>query len=89
MTQVIIALEIQEGKEAMATKKYMQKWKKTSTAQVLGLTEPCMVQVESSMQMQRDAAFASVTTAEACCMYGIHFSENSYNKVSHGSFQAP
>ena len=33
MTQVIIALEIQEGKEAMATKKYMQEWKKTGTAQ--------------------------------------------------------
>eukprot|EP00731_Ephydatia_muelleri_P016037 Em0009g461a len=27
-TQVIIALEIQEGKEEMATKKYMQEWKK-------------------------------------------------------------
>eukprot|EP00731_Ephydatia_muelleri_P038846 Em0939g2a len=46
-TQVIIALEIQEGKEEMATKKYMQEWKK--------------------------AAFASVTTAEACRKYGLHF----------------
>ena len=39
-TQVIIALEIQEGKEEMATKKYMQEWKKAGTAQVLRLTEP-------------------------------------------------
>ena len=35
VTQVIIALEIQEGKEAMATQKYMQEWKKIGTAQVL------------------------------------------------------
>ena len=34
VTQVIVVLEIQEGKEAIATKKYMQEWKKTGTAQV-------------------------------------------------------
>ena len=34
-TQVIIALDILEGKEAMAIKKYMQEWKKIGTAQVL------------------------------------------------------
>ena len=67
MTQVIIALEIQEGKDAMATKKYMQEWKKTGTAQVLRLTEPW----HGTGRVIN--AFASVTTAEACRMYGMHF----------------
>ena len=70
VTQVIIALEIQEGKDAMATKKYMQEWKKTGTAQVLRLTEPWH---GTGRVINADAAFASVTTAEACCMYGMHF----------------
>ena len=35
VTRVIIALEIQEGKDAMAAKRYMQEWKKIGTAQVL------------------------------------------------------
>ena len=31
VTKLIIALEIQEGNDAMATKMYMQEWKKTGT----------------------------------------------------------
>ena len=69
-TQVIIALEIQEGKEEMATKKYMQEWKKAGTAQVLRLTEPWH---GSGRVINADSAFASVTTAEACRKYGLHF----------------
>ena len=69
-TQVIIALEIQEGKEEMATKKFMQEWKKASTAQVLRLTEPWH---GSGRVINADSAFASVTTAEACRKYGLHF----------------
>ena len=70
MTQVIISLEIQEGKEAMATQKYTQEWKKIGPAQVLRLTEPWH---GTGRVINEDAAFASVTTAEACRMYGIHF----------------
>eukprot|EP00731_Ephydatia_muelleri_P003576 Em0001g3576a len=66
----IIALEIQEGKEEMATKKYMQEWKKAGTAQVLRLTEPWH---GSGRVINADSAFASVTTAEACRKYGLHF----------------
>ena len=59
VTQVIIALEIQEEKEEMATKKYMQEWKKTGTAQVLRLTEPW---------------HGTGRVINACkCMYGMHF----------------
>ena len=70
VTQVIISLEIQEGKEAMATQKYTQEWKKIGPAQVLQLTEPWH---GTGRVINEDAAFASVTTAEACRMYGMHF----------------
>ena len=53
-TQVIIALEIQEGKE-MAMKKYMQEWKKAGMAQVLSLTEPWH---GSGRVINADSAFA-------------------------------
>ena len=52
----IIALEIQEGKEEMATKKYMQEWKKAGTAQVLRLTEPWH---GSGRVINADSVFAS------------------------------
>ena len=48
----------------------MQEWKKTGTAQVLRLTEPWH---GTGRVINADAAFASVTTAEACHMYGMHF----------------
>ena len=68
-TQVIIALEIQEGKEEMATKKFIQEWKKAGTAQVLRLTEPWH---GSGRVINADSPFASITTAEACRKYSLH-----------------
>ena len=39
-SKVIIQIEIQEGKEEMNTKEYMDVYKKAGTAQVLQLTKP-------------------------------------------------
>eukprot|EP00731_Ephydatia_muelleri_P025580 Em0017g663a len=45
-----------EGKEEMATQKYMQEWKKAGTAQVLRLTEPGH---GSGRVINADSAFAA------------------------------
>ena len=54
----------------MATKKFMQEWKKAGTAHVLRLTEPWH---GSGKIFNADSAFASVKMAEACRKYGLHF----------------
>ena len=60
------------------------------TAQLLRLTEPCH---GTGRDINADAAFASVTTAEACRMYGMHLIglvKTATTKFPmHGSFQAP
>ena len=69
-TKVIIALEIQEGKEAMASKDNVNEYTKAGTATVLRLTKPWH---GSRRVINGDSAFASVTTAMACRDKGLHF----------------
>ena len=69
-TKVIIQLEIQEGKEEMEKKEYMDVYKKAGTAQVLRLTKPWH---GTGRAVYADSAFASVTTAIACRQKGLHF----------------
>ena len=69
-TKVIIALQIQEGREAMASKEYVDQYTKAGTAVVLRLTQPWH---GSGRVVNGDSAFASVTTAMACQDKGLHF----------------
>ena len=64
-TKAVIALEIREGKEAMALKDYASEYTKAGTATVLRLTKPWH---GSGCVINGDSAFASVTTAviKAC-----------------------
>ena len=69
-SEVIIQIEIQEGKEEMNKKEYMDVYKKASTSQVLRLTKPWH---GAGRAVYADSAFASVTTAIACRQKGLHF----------------
>ena len=69
-TKVIITLEIQEGRKAMASKEYVDQYTKAGTAVVLHLTQPWH---GSGHVVNGDSAFACVTTAMACWDKGLHF----------------
>ena len=69
-SKVIIQIEIQEGKEEMTKKEYMDVYKKAGTAQVLRLTKPWH---GTGRAVYADSAFASVTTAIACRQKGLRF----------------
>jgi hypothetical protein len=71
-TKIMLAIELQEGKEAMATKEFREETNSAGTAVLLRLcktngllnTHRCVI---------ADSAFASVKTAVACRDHGLHF----------------
>ena len=69
-TKIILALEIQEGKQVMASKEYVEEYTKAGTAVVLRLTQPWH---GSGRVINSDFAFASITTAMACPDKGLHW----------------
>ncbi|AYV87237.1 MAG: bifunctional aspartate aminotransferase [Sylvanvirus sp.] len=70
-SQVMLQLELQESKEEMATKKYVQDGESLSTAGVLRLVEPWF---NTSRMVYGDSACASVNTAVKLRERGLHFS---------------
>ena len=69
-TCLCLRLEIQEGKEAMATKKFCGPTVNSGTAIVLRLVEPWF---QTDRLVCGDSAFASVATALECRRHGLHF----------------
>ena len=63
-------IQIQEGKQVMVSKEYVEEYTKAGTAVVLRLTQPWH---GSGQAINGDAAFASVTTAMVCRDKGLHF----------------
>ena len=69
-TRVTMGLELQEGKLAMGTKEYVDKFN-AGTAVLLRLCKPWF---NSNRVVCGDSAFASVEAAIACQSHGLHFS---------------
>lgn len=69
-SEVMLQLEIQESKEEMATKRFVQEVEKVSTAGVLRLVEPWF---GTHRTVYGDSAFASVWTAYHLRKRGLHF----------------
>jgi hypothetical protein len=68
----MMALEIQEGKEEMATKPFRMETGSAGTAIILRLAQTANIQSPHRC-VHGDSAFASVTTAESCLSHGLHF----------------
>ena len=80
-TNIIIRLELQEGAERMAAKKFTDICQSKGTAQTLRLTEPWH---HSGRTVNGDSAFASVQTAVELKRHGMFF--KGMVKTAHSGF---